>query len=183
MAAAIVLLVNYCRGSDSKPIQLESGASDPAKSNESLLNRAYGCFAFLGLATLPVGVGILLSVLHWMNFDEGSTGGTLVMLFGMGLAVPLSLGMLGASIFGIAQTVRLRHPGLVVLSVISVVCGGGMIALLPKTPVWNGAPDLPIVDYAIGIAFGIYIAGNVLIPVWWFTLGRRPYRTRAWAQK
>lgn len=183
MAAAIVLLVKYCRGSDSKPVQLESPASDPAKSKESRLNRAYGCFAFLGMATLPVGVGILLSVLHWMNFDEGSNGGTLVMLFGMGLAAPLTLGILAASIFGISQTVRLRHPALIVLSVISIVCWGGMIALLPKTPVWNGAPDVPIVDYAIGIAFGIYIAGNVLIPAWWFTLGRRRYRARAWAQE
>jgi hypothetical protein len=171
VAAAIVLLVKYCRGSDTKAVQLESPARDPAKSNESLLNRAYGCFAFLGLATLPVGVGILLSVLHWMSFDEGSNGGTLAMLFGMGLAAPLFLGILGATILGISETVRLRHPALVVLSVISIACGGGMIALLPKTPVWNGAPDMPIVDYAIGIASGIYIAGNVLIPAWWFTLG------------
>jgi hypothetical protein len=69
----------------------------PRKSDKSLLNRTYGCFAFLGLATLPVGAGILLSILHWMNFDEGSNGGTLVMLFGMALAVPLFVGMIGAS--------------------------------------------------------------------------------------
>ena len=62
----------------------------PRRSDEFLLNRAYGCFAFLGLATLPGGVGTLLYVLHWMNFDEGSTGGTLAMLFGMGLATPLA---------------------------------------------------------------------------------------------
>ena len=153
----------------------------PRKSDESRLNRAYGCFAFLGLATLPVGVGVLLSMLHWMNFDEGSNGGTLVMLFGMALAAPLSVGILGASIFGISQTVRFRHPALVVLSLISIACGGGMIVLLPKTPVWNGAPDVPIVDYGIGIAFGIYIAANILIPAWWFTKGRQRYRSKTLA--
>ena len=141
----------------------------------SRLNRAFGCFAFLGLATLPVGVGILLSVLHWMNFDEGSNGGTLVMLFGMGLAAPLSVGMLGASIYGIQQTVRFRHTALVALSAISIACGVGMLGLLPYTPVWNGGPDFPIVDYAIGIAFGIYVTANLLIPAWWFTKGRRRY--------
>jgi hypothetical protein len=151
----------------------------PRRSDESLLNRAYCCFAFLGLATLPVGVGALLYVLHWMNFDEGSTGGTLTMLFGMALATPLAIGMVGASIFGIWQTVRFRHPALVVLSMVSVVCGGGLIALLPYTPGWNGGPGLPIVDYGMGVAFGIYIAANLLIPAWWFINGRRRYRSKA----
>jgi hypothetical protein len=154
----------------------------PRKSDESRLNRAYGCFAFLGLATLPVGVGVLLSMLHWMNFDEGSNGGTSVMLFGMVLAAPLSVGILGASIFGISQTVRFRHPALVVLSVISIACGGGMIVLLPHTPVWNGGPDFPIVDYGMGIAFGIYIVANILIPTWWFTKGKLRYKGKAFAQ-
>jgi hypothetical protein len=67
--------------------------------------------------------------------------------------------------------------------VISIACGGGMIVLLPKTPVWNGGPDFPIVDYGMGIAFGIYIIGNILIPAWWFTLGSRRYRTKAFAQE
>jgi hypothetical protein len=125
---------------------------------------------------------VVLSLLHWMSFDEGTNGGTLVMLFGMGLAAPLSVGILVASIFGISQTVRFRHPALVVLSVISIACGGGMIVLLPHTPVWNGGPDTPIVDYVLGIAFGIYIAGNVVIPTWWFAKGRRRYRTKALAQ-
>jgi hypothetical protein len=151
----------------------------PRRSDESLLNRAYSCFAFLGLATLPVGVGALLYVLHWMNFDEGSTGGTLTMLFGMGLATPLAIGMVCASIFGFWQTVRFRHPALVALSMVSIVCGGGLIALLPYTPGWNGGPDSPIVDYGMSVAFGIYIAANLLIPAWWFINGRRHYGSKA----
>jgi hypothetical protein len=149
------------------------------KSELPRLNRAYACFAFLGLATLPVGVGALLSVLRWMNFDEGSTGGSLAMLFGMALATPLFLGMLAASIFGIWQTMRFRHPALIVLSVISVACSGGLIILLPNTPGWKGGSDSPMVDYGMGIAFGIYIAANLLIPAWWFTQGRRRYRSAA----
>lgn len=154
-----------------------------SRNDESPLNRAYGCFAFLGLATLPVGVGALLYVLHWMNFDEGSTGGTLTMLFGMALAVPLAMGMVGASIFGIWQTVRLRHPALLVLAMVSIVCGGGLIALVPQTPGWNGGPDPPIVDYGMSVAFGIYIAANILIPAWWFVVGRRRYRSKVLAQE
>jgi hypothetical protein len=151
----------------------------PRRSDESLLNRAYGCFAFLGLATLPVGIGALLYVLHWMNFDEGSTGGTLTMLFGMALATPLAIGMVGASIFGIWQTVRFRHPALVVLSMVSIVCGVGLIVLLPHTQGWNGRPDSPVVDGGMGVAFGIFIVANLLIPAWWFIKGRRHYRSKA----
>lgn len=144
-----------------------------------LQRRTVGCFAFLGLATLPVGVGALLYVLHWMNFDEGSTGGTLTLLFGMALATPLAIGIFCASISGIWQTVRFRHPALIVLSTVSIVCGGGLIALLPYTPGWNGGPDSPIVDYGIAGAFGIYIAANLLIPAWWVINGRRQYRSEA----
>jgi hypothetical protein len=92
------------------------------------------------------------------------------------------LGNTGASIFGIWQSVRFRHPALVVLSAISIACGGGLIVLLPNTPGWNGGPNLPIVDYGMGIAFGIYIVGNILIPAWWFIRGRQRYRTKALAQ-
>jgi hypothetical protein len=102
----------------------------PGKSAESRLNRAYACFAFLGLATLPIGVGALLSVLHWMNFDEGSTGFQLVLFFGMVLATPLSIGIVGALIFGLWQTVRIRHRPLIVLSIVAIVLGGGLIVAL-----------------------------------------------------
>lgn len=151
------------------------------KSDESRLNRAFGWFAFLGLATLPVGVGLLLSVMHWVNFDEGSNWGILPELFGLTLAAPIFLGMVFASIYGIWQTVRLRHPALVVLSVISIAFLG-LIVILPTTPAWDADTFPPIVDYGLGITFGSYIVGNILIPAWWFTRGRRHYRTKALAQ-
>lgn len=157
--------------------QKEQPMARPQRSEKSLLNRAYGCFAFLGMATLPVGVGFLLSALHWMNFDEGSNGGTLSMLFGMVLATPLAIGMVAASIFGIKHTVRFRHPALIVLALVSIICGGGLIVLLPLTPAWNGGPDSPIIDYVMSVAFGIYIVANLLIPGWWFFKGRRHYKS------
>ncbi|MGO9374709.1 MAG: hypothetical protein ACLQBD_21780 [Syntrophobacteraceae bacterium] len=153
----------------------------PKKSNESLLNRAYGWFAFLGLATLPVGVGCLLSIMHWVNFDESSDWGILPELFGLTLALPLLAGMVWARIYGIQQTVRFRHLPLVVLSVISIAFLGLMI-LLPTTPAWDADPVPPILGYEIGISLGIYIAGNILIPAWWFTRGRRHYRAKTLAR-
>lgn len=144
----------------------------PGKSDESQLNRAYGCFAFLGLATLPVGVGILLSVLHWMNFDEGSTAGGWAMYLGILLGPPLSAAIVGASIYGIRQTVRFRHRALIVLSVITIACSGGLTVLM----LYEG-PDLPIVDYGIGITFAIYITANIFLPAWWFAKGRQRYRS------
>ena len=62
---------------------------------------------------------------------------------------------------------------------VPIVCGAGLIALIPYTPGWNGGPSVPMVDYGMGVAFGIYIAANLLIPAWWFINGRRRYRSKA----
>jgi hypothetical protein len=145
------------------------------KSEEAVLNRTYGGFLFLGLITLPFGLGGLLSGLHLMSFDEGSGGAGEwlsgeAMYLALLLGLPASVGMIVATLNGIRQTVRFRHTALVVLSGVSIVCGGGLIAVG-----WSGGPDLPIVDYGMGIAFGTYIAANVLIPAWWYVKGRRRY--------
>ncbi len=150
----------------------------PKNSDESQLNRAYGWFGFLGLATLPVGVGLLLSVMNWVN---DSDWGAWPELFGVFLAVPIFAGMVWALIYGIWQTVRFRHPALVVLSLISIAFLGLMI-LLPTTPAWDADPVPPILGYEFGISLGIYIAGNILISAWWFTRGRPHYRAKALAQ-
>ena len=82
--------------------------------------------------------------------------------------------LLIGSIYGFWQTVRFRHRALIVLSVITIACGSSLIVLVR----YDG-PDLPIVDYGMGIAFAIYIIANVFIPAWWFAKGRRRYRSRA----
>jgi hypothetical protein len=149
----------------------------PLRRNESRLNRAYGCFAFLGLVTLPLGLAAVLQKLGLMHFDEGSggLGETLsgwAYYWGMLLGGPILIGMLVASAYGIVRTVQFRHLALEVLSVNAIVCGGGTILLIFTS---DNAPQ-PILDYVTGIGFGIYITANVLIPTWWFTTGRRRYR-------
>ena len=153
-----------------------------------MLNRAYGGFLFLGLIALPFGLGNLLSVLHLMSFDEGSGGvgewlSGEALYLGMLLGLPAFVGMIVATLNGIRQTVRFRHTALVVLSGVSIVCGGGLIAVVPNTQGWNGGRDLPIVDYVMGIAFGTYITANVLIPAWWYVKGRRRYRSQEFSPK
>lgn len=152
----------------------------PEKHDESLLNRAYCGFGFLGLMTLPLGLAALLSQLGLMNFDEGSGGigerlSGLAYLVGILLGLPIFAGMVYATIYGIWQTVRFRHPGLVVLSTVSIVCGGGLMIYIPMADV----PGPPYLEYLADSGGGIYVAANVLIPAWWFTMGRRHYRRTA----
>ena len=91
---------------------------------------------------------------------------------GIVLGFPIFAGILTASVWGIRETVRFRHPALVVLSTISIVCGYGSLAL--KTT-WNGDRGHPLLDHVTDIGVGIYIAANILIPAWWFAVGRRRY--------
>ena len=58
---------------------------------------------------LPVGAGALLYALHWMNFDEGSTGSTLK----CSLACAACHQNGPRFILWILQTVRFRHSALV----------------------------------------------------------------------
>ena len=140
-------------------------AHGPEQSDEFRLNRAYRCFAFLGIVMLPFPLLDLLTQFEAANGIVERWSG-LAELVGMILALPIFVGMLCATIYGIRQTVRFRHPALVVLSMVSIVCGIGLIVLLPYTPGWNGGPDLAIVDYGMGVAFGIFIAANLIIPAW-----------------
>jgi hypothetical protein len=150
------------------------------KSDKTLLNRAYGCFAFLGLITLPFGLGAVLQAYGLMNFDEGSGGvgetlTGLAYLVGMVLGFPIAAGMLTATVYGMTKTVQLRHWGLKVLSIVSIVCGGGLLLVLFNE--WDEYPGWPFLRHLMDIAGGTYVAANTIIPGWWFTLGRRRYRS------
>lgn len=159
----------------------------PEKSDDSRLSRAYGCFAFLGLITLPLGLAALLQAFGLMNFDVGTIGkdsggvgqtlSRLALLVGMLLGLPIIAGVLYASIYGIRQTVRFRHTPLVVLSVVSIVCGGGLLIVVANE--WDIYSGTPTLRYAMDIAGAVYVAANVLIPAWWFSKGKRRYRTKA----
>jgi len=150
---------------------------------EARLNHAYRCFAFLGVVTLPLGLGALLQACGLINFSMGTIGQdsrgigeTLTRwayVAGIFLGLPIIVGMLYATIFGIVQAVRFRHPPLIVLSAISIVCGGGLlIVIVNEWDIYNGGP---ILEYAMDIASGLYVGANVLIPAWWFTKGKRRY--------
>jgi hypothetical protein len=137
----------------------------PRKTDESLLNRAYCCFGFLGLVTLPFGLAALLEAFGLVSFDVGSGGvgaalAGWVELFEFTLAIPLFVAMLSASVYGVWRTVQFPHSGLVALSVISIVCGGGYLILLLTV---SGGGRGAIGDVA-EIVLGIYIAANVFIP-------------------
>ncbi|HXL20886.1 MAG TPA: hypothetical protein VOA78_00345 [Candidatus Dormibacteraeota bacterium] len=152
----------------------------PQRRNESMLNRAYGCFAFLGLVTLPLGLAALLKKFGLMHFDEGSGGLGAALsgwayYWGILLGGPILIGMLAASVYGIVRAVQFRHLALEALSVNAIVCGGGTMLLIFAA---DNAPQ-PFLDYVAGIGFGTYITANVLIPAWWFTTGRRHYRYNA----
>jgi hypothetical protein len=101
------------------------------------------------------------------------------LLFEIFLAIPLFVVMLIVSVCGIVRTVRLRHTALVVLSAIAIVCGGGCVTL-ELTLRGGGGGSLGVVA---GIAAGIFLAANVLIPAWWFISGRRDYKSEALAQQ
>jgi hypothetical protein len=148
----------------------------PQKKEESRLNRAYGCFAFLGLVTLPFGLATLLQKIGLMNFDQGSGGlgeslSGYAYLLGTLLGGPIVIAMLVASAYGIVRTLQFRHTALAVLSANTIVCGGGTILVM----FLSDSVDRPILDYITGTGFGIFVATNLVIPAWWFFNGRRHY--------
>src|SRR2546422_2965826 len=110
------------------------------KSEDALLDRAYGCFGFLGLVTMSFGIAALLSQFGLVNFDEGSHGFGWTLVGPMLLGPLLLVGMLFASVCGIVLTVKFwRHSALVVLSVVSIVCVGGAMIYISH----SDAPNLP----------------------------------------
>ena len=151
------------------------------KSEDALLDRAYGCFGFLGLVTMSFGIAALLSQFGLVNFDEGSHGFGWTLVGAMLLGPLLLVGMLFASVCAIVLTVKFwRHSALVVLSVVSIVCVGGAMIYISH----SDAPNLPhYLDNAVAIGAAIYIAANILLPAWWFAMGRRRYRSKALAQE
>jgi len=143
------------------------------RSDASLLNRAYGCFAFLGIVTLPFPLLDLLS--KFVGDRNFESWGLLAELAGMLLAFPVLAGVLYATIYGIRQTVRFRHRPLVFLSAVSIICGGGFLLSIPY---WD-SPRNAVRDYLMALGFGLYMAANILIPAWWFIKGRRQYSAKA----
>jgi len=170
VAAAVMLLAKYggihIRHQPASPALVPENSSEVLRLEYARLNRAYRCFAFLGLVTLPFGIAALLDEFHLINFD--AIVGVRLEGWTIFLGIP---GMLCATIYGIRQTVGFRHPALVVLSVVSIIFWGGTMIYFRYFDYVTG--------YVLGIAFGIYITANIFIPAWWFTMGRQRYRSKA----
>ncbi len=124
VAAAVMLLAKYggihIRHQPASPALVPENSSEVLRLEYARLNRAYRCFAFLGLVTLPFGIAALLDEFHLINFD--AIVGVRLEGWTIFLGIP---GMLCATIYGIRQTVGFRHPALVVLSVVSIIFWGG----------------------------------------------------------
>ena len=159
------------------------------KTIEFRLNRAYRCFAFLGLITLPVGLAALLDALGLMKFDMGTigvdssgVGQTLTrwaFAVAMLLGIPILAGMLYTTIYGIWQAMRLRQQPLLVLSAVSIICWLGTLIYIP----YSDLPGHTYLEYAWEIGGEIYVAANLLIPAWWFTKGRWRYGSNSVGQE
>ena len=148
-------------------------ARGPEQSDEFRLNKAYRCFAFLGIITLSIGLLDLLSEFEAANSIMESWG-ELAELAGMLLAFPILAGMLYSTIYGIRQTVRFRHRPLVFLSAVSIICVG---VFLLSIPYWD-SPGNVVTSYLMPLGFEFYLWANILIPAWWFIKGRRHYRSQ-----
>ena len=150
----------------------------PEQSDEFRLNRAYRCFAFLGIVTFPF---VLLDLLSQFKAANGivQEWGVLAEMVGMVLALPILAGMIYAMYYGVRQTMRFRHRPLVFLSAVSIICGGGFLLSILY---WNSSRHDDahhVTDYLMSLGFGLYICANILIPAWWFISGRRHYRSKA----
>jgi len=151
-------------------MQATGSSRSQEQSDEFRLNRAYRCFAFLGIITFPAQFEAVNDILeHW---------GVLAELAVMVVALPVLSGMVYATYYGIRQKVRFRHRPLVFLSAVSIICGGGIMLSIPY---WDssGHAGPHVTDYLPFVGFELYIWANILIPAWWFIRGRRHYRSKA----
>jgi hypothetical protein len=156
-----------------KQERAEPSGRGSEQSDEFLLNRAYRCFAFLGIVTIPFPLLDLLTQVKAANGIVERWGG-LAELAGMILALPTFAGMLYATVCGIRLTVRFRHRPLVFLSAVSIICGGGFMLSIPY---WD-SPGSAVMGYLMSLGFGVYMAANILIPAWWLIKGREHYRRK-----
>jgi peptidoglycan/LPS O-acetylase OafA/YrhL len=123
------------------------------------LDRAYACYAYVGL----FAIALLAVVTVPVSTPDGREG------YGMALVLPGTLLPI-ALVAAIVMTARLRHHrALVVLALFTL--------LLPLLIFAVGVSSSEALsEDAMNLVLGIYGAGAVLVPVWWFAIGRRRYR-------
>jgi hypothetical protein len=122
------------------------------------LDRAYACYAYVGLFAIA-----MLAVVALPATDAAREG------YGMGLILPATL-LPFALVAAIVMTARLPHHRTLVVLGLSTL----LLALFVFAVGVSSSGDSS--EYAMDIALGIYGAGAVLVPVWWFATGRRHHR-------
>jgi len=128
----------------------------PPQRNVRSLSVAYACFAFCGLYVLAVDM-----------LDAGFAGDVGV-LIGFWL-VPLGLAGFVAIVSGTVLALQApRHRPLLALCLANALLIAGVIALL----VFEGTSDTTLVAL-VKAASWIYIALSILVPLWWFVIGKR----------
>jgi len=126
------------------------------------LDRAYACWAYVGLFTIA-----MTAVVSLPSTEKKEGYGMLLVLPGMLLPIAL--------VAAIVMTVRLRrHRALVFLSRSTLFLTIVFLAVGISDCCAEG-----LSEYAMNAVVGMYGVGAVLVPVWWFVIGRRHYRDNA----
>jgi len=122
------------------------------------LDRAYACYAYVGLFTM-----VVLAVVTLPATEAAREG------YGMSLILPGTILPI-ALVAALVMTVRLRHHRpLLVLGLSTLFLPLVCFVVGVSTPE-------AISEYAMDGVVGIYAVGAVLVPVWWFVKGRWRHR-------
>ncbi|MBI3476090.1 MAG: hypothetical protein HY010_10185 [Acidobacteria bacterium] len=136
-------------------------AAEESSKQESLrrLDRAYACYVYIGLFAIAL-LAVVTVPVPTPDAREG---------YGMALVLP---GTVLPIVFVAAMvlTARLRrHKPLALLGLSTLFLPFLVFAV-------GGCCSERVSDIARNVVVGIYGVGAVLVPVWWFTSGRRRYR-------
>lgn len=128
----------------------------PLQRNSRSLNVAYACFGFCGFYVLAG------------NMLGAGFAGDIGIFIGFWLAT-LGLVAFVAMVCGTVLALKApRHPPLVALCLTNAVFIAAVIAMLALEDPLNKNPLEP----AVKVASWIYVAPSLLVPLWWFMMGR-----------
>jgi hypothetical protein len=127
----------------------------PLQRNARSLSVAYACFVFCGLYVLAG------------DMMEAGFAGDISVFIGLWLA---ALGLAGvvALVCGTVLALKApRHPPLLALCLTNVVFIAAVIAMLALE-----GPLKTNLEPTVKVASWIYVALSILIPLWWFLIGK-----------
>jgi hypothetical protein len=127
----------------------------PLQRNARSLSVAYACFVFCGLYVLAG------------DMMEAGFAGDISVFIGLWLAA-LGLASVMALMCGTVLALKApRHPPLLALCLTNVVFIAAVIAMLAME-----GPLKANLEPTVKVASWIYVALSILIPLWWFLIGK-----------